>query len=441
MRLKVIVLLLIAVMLPFGAMAQDSAPLKIGLLTDKSGALALYGVELELGFKLGLLYATGIDPSDYESLDAALAEVRVAGRPIEVVVRDNASVADTGSQQARELIEQEGVEFLVGAPSSGVTLGLQQVALDYDTVLFAAPGASPNITGSNYNPNTYRVCRSTVQDSLALASFATELGQKWVILAADYDFGRASAAAYEATLAAYGVEFVSDVIYAPLETTDFTAYLQQVDSSGAEVLLPIWAGDTTVALNQQINETGLLNKMAVIGAINSNDIIALSDPSVVGSVLSGVYHYTFPNTEINDWMVDRHLAVTTAMGAADYPDLFTECAFATAQALVAAVEGSGGSTLPEDVAPYLEGLSFEGPKGWYFIRPGDHQALVPMYVGRLINLDDPEFKYYELIAEVGQVETAPPCGLPEAYAERCALNDAYMTDVVIPALDAAAVEE
>lgn len=441
MRFKMFVVLALVALLTLGAAAQDEgAPLKIGVLSDQSGALALYGGELEMGLKLGLLYAAGIDPMEYGSFEEAMADLTIAGRPVELVVRDTASNPDTGSQQARELIEQEGVELLVGAPSSGVTLGLQQVALDYDTVLFAAPGASPGITGANFNLNTFRVCRNTAQDSLALASFATELGENWVILAADYDFGRASAAAYEATLAPFGVNFVSDVIYAPLETTDFTAYLQQIQGSGADVLLPIWAGDTTVALFQQLSEFGVMDQMAVIGALNSNDIMALSDPNTVGSVISGVYHYTFPDTEINDWMVEKHVAVTTAVGTADYPDLFTECSFATGQAIHAAVTAAEGGTLPEDLIPHLEGLAFEGPKGWYFIRPGDHQAMVPMYVARLTNLDSPEFAYYELIAEVDQIETNPPCELPEAFADRCALNDAYLTDVVTPALEAEEAE-
>jgi branched-chain amino acid transport system substrate-binding protein len=441
MRLKLVLLFALVAMLTLGAAAQDDAPLKIGVLSDQSGPLALYGGELEMGLKLGLLYAAGIDPAEYESLDAAMADLTIAGRPVELVVRDTTSNADTGSQQARELVEQEGVEILVGAPSSGVTLGLQQVALDYDTILFAAPGASPNITGPNFNENTFRVCRNTAQDSLALASIATELGQRWVILAADYDFGRASADTYVATFTPYGVEFVGDTIYAPLETTDFTAYLQQVNDSGADVLLPIWAGDTTIPLLQQIDEFGIYDRMNVIGAVNSNDLTALADPSTIGQVAPGVYHYTFPATEVNDWLVEKHVAVTTAAGATDYPDLFTECAFATGQALAAAVEAAGGSTLPSDLIPTLEGLSFEGPKGWYFVRPGDHQVMVPMYVARLNNIDDGEKQYWELVAEVDQLATNPPCLLPEAYADRCAMNDTFLEEVVTPALEAAMAEE
>lgn len=410
--------------------AQDAEPLRIGLMTDQSGALTIYGFELEYGFKLGLLYAAGLDPADYDNdVDAALADVVIGGRPVEVLVRDNAGDADTAASQARELIEQEGVELLVGAPSSGVTLSLQQVALDNDVILFAAPGASPAITGANFNENTFRVCRNTFQDSAALASFATEgLGTDWVILAADYDFGRSSADAFNAVLGAAGVNFVQETIYAPLETTDFTPYLQAVLNSGADVLLPIWAGDTSVTLYQQLSELGVQDQMIVVGAFNSNDIVAVSDPSTIGSVAFIVYHYSFPENEANDWLVEKHRAAYD-----DVPDLFTECAFATAQALVQGVEATAGDTLPDALIPALEGMFFEGPKGTYAIRPSDHQAMVPMYIAQLTNLDDPDFDFYDLLGEVPATETIPPVMLPEAYADRLEMDEAFMEEFLAAA--------
>jgi len=409
----------LALAVPFSATAQDDA-LKIGLLTDLSGALNIYGTELEQGFKLGLVYAAGLDIADYETIDDALAAVTLAERPVEVLVRDNASDPDTAATQARDLIEVDGIELMVGAPSSGVTTGLQQVALDNDVLLFAAPGASPAITTTNFNENTFRVCRNTVQDSLALASFATDgLGTKWVILAADYDFGRSSAEAFTGVLGAYGVEFVQETIYAPLETTDFTAYLQQVINSGAEVLLPIWAGDTSVALFQQIAELGVNEALTVVGAFNSNDIVKVSDPSNIGNVSWIVYHYSFPQNDVNAWLTEAYAKFYN-----DVPDLFSECAFATAQALYAAVTATEGDTLPQAMIPALEGLIFEGPKGTYGIRPSDHQVLVPMYIARLTNLDDPDSKFYELLEEVSALQAAPPCNLPNA-AERCELDEEF----------------
>jgi branched-chain amino acid transport system substrate-binding protein len=418
-------LVLVALLVLPGALrltsAQEGEPLKIGLLVDQSGALTIYGFELEHGFKLGLLYAAGVNPADYASLDEALAAVTVAGRPVEVIVRDNGSNADTASTQARELIEQEGVEILVGAPSSGVMTGVQQVALDSDVILFAAPAASPAITGANFNVNTFRVCRNTFQDFLAFAPYATaELGNQFVILAVDNDFGRASAAA-AGVLASAGIEFVSDPIFAPLETTDFTQYLQQVLESGADAVLPIWAGDGSVTLFQQIAELGVQEQMAVVAAFNSNEIVAVSDPSTIGNISWIVYHYSFPQNEINDWLVEQSRALYN-----ENPDLFTECSFATAQALVQAVTTTEGDTLPETMIPVLEGLVFEGPKGTYAIRPSDHQALVPMYIARLTNLDNADQQYYELLAEIPANQIVPPVLLPEALAaERLALDEAF----------------
>ncbi len=434
--LRKMILLLTVLMMVLAVSSSAAAqeePLKIGLLVDQSGALTIYGYELEYGFKLGLLYASDIDPSDYDSIEAALADVVVAGRPVEVIVRDNSSNPDTAASQARELIEVEGVEILVGAPSSGVTLGLQQVALDNEVILFVAPGASPAITGENFNVNTFRVCRNTFQDSLALASFATEgLGENWIILAADYDFGRSSAVAFEETLGAFGVSFVQETIFAPLETTDFTAVLQEVLASGADALLPIWAGDTSVALFQQLAELGVNDAMNVVGAFNSNDIVAVSDPSTIDSISWIVYHYSFPDNEINDWMVEKHVEFypNPFTSGVDYPDLFTECSFATAQAMVAGVEAAEGDTLPEALIPALEGLSFSGPKGMYYIRPSDHQALVPMYIAQLDNLDDPEFRFLELLSEISPLESAPPCALPGDLAERCEMDTDFMDMVM-----------
>jgi branched-chain amino acid transport system substrate-binding protein len=389
------------------SVAQDDSPIKIGLMVDQTGALTIYGIELELGFKLGLLYQSGVNPADYASVDEALAAVRVAGRPVEILVRDNGSVAETAQQQARELIENDGVEVLVGAPSSTVTAGLQQVAVEQEVILFAAPGASPDITGKNFNKNTFRVCRNTAQDAFALGAFALNLGTDWVIMATQNDFGLGSAAAFQAILGAKGVNFVRDTILIPADATDFTPYLNEAKNSGAQVLLPVYAGTASITLFQQAASQGVNDVMTIIGAFNSNDIAAASDPSTIGSVAYMVYHYTFPQTATNDWLVENHIALFN-----DVPDLFTECAFATAQALVLSLEATAGDTLPDSMIPALEGLTFEGPKGNYYIRPSDHQVMVPMYIAQLTNLDDANSDFYDLLGTVSALDTMPPCPFP-----------------------------
>lgn len=376
---------------------QEGVPLKIGVLTDQTGALAIYGFEQTIGFELGLEYATD-------------GTFEVAGRPVEIIIRDNASDIDQALADARELIEVEGVEILVGSVSSTVTLNLQATAIEYDVILMAGPAATPSITGDNFNPLTFRVCRNAFQDAATASSFAQDAyGDNYVVYAVDNAFGSGTAVAFDIVLQSRGATPVRDTIFVPDDTTDFTSSITEMVDSGADFAVVVWAGASGVTLFNQMSELGVQDTMGVVTGFNSNDIQDLLGLNQVGDVGYIVYHYTAPDNEVNDWMVENHLDRYEG----DPPDLFTECMFATAQALVAALEITGGDTFPDAMIPALEGLEFEGPKGTYFIRPEDHQALVPMYVLELVTTEPEEpFAYYELLAEISAEDTAPPCLAP-----------------------------
>lgn len=380
--------------------AQGGEPLKIGVLTDHTGALAVYGYELTQGFELGLEYATD-------------GTMMIGDRPVEILVRDYANDADVAAQQARELIEVEGVEVLVGAPSSGVTGGLQQIALDFETVLMMGPAAASFLTGETYNDYSFRACRNSFHDAYTIAAWALEnVGDTYVQLAADYAFGQASAGAFEQAITEMGGTFVQDTIYAPLDTTDFTPYVQEVLDSGADGVITSWAGASSITLFSQYDELGVFDNMYSITGFNSNDItLAWSGPESVGTIGLIVYHWSLPNNEINDWLVGNHI-----LRYNDVPDLFTECGFANAQAIVYGVEqalenGAEGAdaTLPENLIPALEGLQWDGPKGQYTMRAEDHQALVPMYVAKLVTLSGRYQAFYELVKEVLPEDYELPC--------------------------------
>lgn len=421
-RKSVFVLLLISLFLVVGMASAQDEPIRIGLLLDKSGWLTLYGIESENGFKLGLLYAAGIDPAEYDSVDAALAELTIAGRPVEVIVKDYgsenpASDADNATAMAREAIESEGVEILYGTPNSGAAVAVQALIApdNYNVLWLAGPAALPDLTGANFNVNTFRVCRNTIQDALTYATIADQLGTKYITLAVDTAFGRGTAAAFEGALMAKGVEFPRETVYVPSDTTDFTPYLQQVLDSGAETVLMIWAGGGGATLYQQATELGVGESMNIVGGTNSNDVVVAS-PLPENSVGYIVYQYTLPKTEANDWLTEKHIAAYN-----DVPDLFTECAFASAQAAYLALTATEGDTLPEALIPALEGLSFDGPKGTYTIRAEDHQALAPMYVIRYLGIADVDLgngttmklPQYELVNEASAEDIAPPCLAPE----------------------------
>lgn len=433
MKRKILILLLILALpvLALNTAAQDDEPIRIGILTDLSGWLSLYGVEQINGFQLGLLYSAGIDPTAYDTIEDALAEVTIAGRPVEIIVHDygseNAAAdADNAAAGARELIESDLVDVIFGTPNSGAAIQVQGLIApnDYDMIFMVGPAASASLTEANFNMNTFRVCRNSAQDSLALATVAPDFGDSYIQIAVDTDFGRSTADAFQASLSAIGIEPAGDVIYIPTDTTDFTPYIQQILDSGADFVNPILAGGPITLWNQQSVELGLIDEVLVLTGTNSNDSIVAAPPPP-GGVAYIVYQYTLPDTEINDWLTEKHVAVFN-----DVPDLFTECSFATAQALYMALEETEGDPLPEAMIPALEGMEFEGPKGDYYIREADHQAVMPLYIIQYQGLEDVELSddltmtlpIYELFLEIPTEDAAPPCNLQGDFAERCEME-------------------
>ena len=384
---------------PTEAPAEEATgePLKIGVMSDLSGGLVLFGVEMVNGLQIGFDYATG-------------GTMAAGGRPIELITLDDTSDVEAGAAAARELIEAEGVEILIGNTSSAVALQVQQIADENGVVYFAAPAASPDITGANWNEHTFRACRDAAQDGLTMAAYSLEnVGENYVILAEDYAFGQATAAGFQASFGALGANFLTEEpIYAPSDTTDFTPYINQVKDVNPEGLILIWATNTSgTILFDQLGTQGVAGVVPIITGFSSNDTVALLDPGFVGATGLIVYHYTLPDTEANDYLVAQHNELFGGN-----PDLFSECGFTTAQAVVAGLEATGGDTDPAVLIPALETLTWEGPKGTYTMRAADHQALASMYIVELTSVDDRDEAYFELVEEVSGDESAPPCTAP-----------------------------
>lgn len=374
----------------------------IGLLTDDSGSLAIYGPMLERGFALGLEYATG-------------GTNKVLGRDIKVVTKDTASDTNKGTTLAREAIEKDKASILVGVPSSGVALAVSQVAAQNKVLYLAGPAASPDLTGKSFNQYTFRAGRSSIHDALTMGSALVGMGHRFVQIAPDYAFGRGSAQAFYNVVKSKGGQFVINdnntdfgTVFAPLDTTDFTPYLNKIAGTNADVLIVTWAGAGFVPLFQQMQQLGIFDQMTVATGMGDNQTLAKGYADAIGSVGVSVYHYTMFNTPANDWLIQKHKERYKVP-----PDLFTESGFIAAEMAVKALVFNNGDTNSDGLVRSLEGLQFDGPKGTYVIRPEDHDLLQPMALVKLMNTTDPDYKFFQLVRMFRSEETAPPCAVPD----------------------------
>ncbi len=397
---------------PTGLTCTD--PVKVGLITDASGALAIYGAHILRSFMLGMEYAAGKEGSvgpvfDFKSTQENT--FKVENCEIQVFVRDDASNAQNTATIARELIDVQKVKFLVGTASSAATATLQGVALESKVPLIVAPAAANDITGASFNEFTFRTSRNNYQDAINECSALTKQYKKLVQIAPDYAFGRGSAAAFRDACTLDGATFVADDIFAPTTTTEFTTYMDQIANTNAEAFIVTWAGAGFPALIKAAKDQGVLDKMALGATFIDNVLMPTFFANAVGSTAGILYHYSAPKNAVNDFLVKNDKDRYGVM-----PDLFDADGMNAALMVVAALKKTNGDVNGDTLVKAMEGMSFDGPKGKIEVRPEDHVAIQDMYILKLANVTDKNANFYDY---VNTTRPIPPCLLPEALKARC----------------------
>jgi branched-chain amino acid transport system substrate-binding protein len=389
-------------------------PVKVGLITDASGALAIYGAHILRSFMLGMEYATGAAGSVGDKFDITQTQenvFKIDDCEIQVFVRDDGSNAENTATVARELIDVQKVNILVGTVSSGATATLQGIALESKIPLIVAPAAANDITGVNFNEYTFRTSRNNYQDAINECSALTKQYKSFVQIAPDYAFGRGSAAAFRDACSLAGATFSADDIFAPLDTTDFTPYMEQIANSGAEAYIVTWAGSGFVSLMQAAKDQGVTDTMSLGATFIDNVLMPTFFANAVGTTAGILYHYSAPSNPANDFLKAQDKARYGVM-----PDLFDADGMNAAIMVVEAIKAANGDVTGETLKGVMEGMTFEGPKGTVFIRPEDHVAIQDMYILKLVNVTDPDANFYEY---VDTTRPEPPCLLPETLKDRC----------------------
>ena len=373
----------------------------------------IYGAHINRGVPLGFAYATGTKPVG-DGLSTPEQTYLLDDCELRVVFKDDQSNAELAASAARELVEVEGADILIGSINPGVTAAMQRVARDNNVILIAAPSSASDLTGNAFDPNTFRASRHNYQDSMAVCDhFVNNEGFKtFVQIAPDYPFGHGNAAAYRDSCTFYGGEFVAEDVIAPASTIDFEPFLSPLADSEADAFLVTWTGGGYVNLDQAARDLGVVDDDTALGAVFVDNVVL---PSLfkhgVGTTSLVPYHYTVPSNPANHYLIANQAAV-----GGDFPDLFDADGMNAAIMVVEALRRTGGAADVESLRASLEGLNFDGPRGPVEIRREDHTAIQDLYIVKLVNLDDPEKRFFEHVATV---RPEPPCLLTGEYLARC----------------------
>ncbi len=231
---------LASVALPLTVTAELSDnKVKIGVLSDMSG-----------------VYKSLEGPGAVIAAEMAIEDFggKVLDQPIEIISADHQNKPDIGASTAREWIDAKEVDMITALDNSSVALSVQGLAADKKIITMNTGAGTTALTEEQCTPYGIHYVYDTHALPVGTATAMVKNGgKKWYFITADYAFGHSLRDNTGAVVESLGGEVVGNV-NAPLSTNDFSSYLLQAQSSGADVIGLANAGQDTVNAIKQANQ-------------------------------------------------------------------------------------------------------------------------------------------------------------------------------------------
>lgn len=269
-----------AAAIPAQAQTVSDNEIRIGVLTDLSGIYsAIEGP--------GAVLAAQMAAKDFGG--------QVLGKKIVITSADTQSKADLSGSKAREMFEKDKVDMIVGNVSTASALAAMEVAEQFKKVSIVTGAASLPITNEKCTPYNVHYVYDTYALSRGTGKAVVDSGKKtWFFVTADYAFGHTLERDTTEVVAANGGKVLGSVRH-PINTTDFSSFMAQAQSSKAEVIGLANAGGDTIGSVKQAAELGIMgSKQTVVPLLMFiSDIQALGLKTTQGMNFTVGWYWDF----------------------------------------------------------------------------------------------------------------------------------------------------
>ena len=269
-----------AAAIPAQAQTVSDNEIRIGVLTDLSGIYsAIEGP--------GAVLAAQMAAKDFGG--------QVLGKKIVITSADTQSKADLSGSKAREMFEKDKVDMIVGNVSTASALAAMEVAEQFKKVSIVTGAASLPITNEKCTPYNVHYVYDTYALSRGTGKAVVDSGKKtWFFVTADYAFGHTLERDTTEVVAANGGKVLGSVKH-PINTTDFSSFMAQAQSSKAEVIGLANAGGDTIGSVKQAAELGIMgSKQTVVPLLMfTSDIQALGLKTTQGMIFTEGWYWDF----------------------------------------------------------------------------------------------------------------------------------------------------
>jgi len=377
--------LAIGAMASSGAFAQDTV--KIGLIVSMTGQQASTGKQIK----------AAVDLYMREHGDT------VAGKKVQVILRDSASVPDNTKRLAQELIVNDRVNIIAGFEITPAALVVAPLATEAKVVELVMAAGTSIIT--ERSPYIARTSFTLPQSSVIIADWAAKNNIKKVVtIVSDYAPGADAEKSFVGQFTGTGGQ-VAEQIKVPLANPDFAPFLQRAADAKPDaifIFVPSGQGGTFM---KQYAERGLDKagiKLIGPGDVTDDDLLPGMGDVAIGTVTAHMYSADHPS--------EKNKAYVAAFEKANNfrPNFMSVGGYDGMNLIYEALKKTGGKADGDSLIAVMKGMRWESPRGPISIDPETRDIIQNIYIrkvekkdGQLYNV---EFQTFEAVKDFGKIK-------------------------------------
>jgi branched-chain amino acid transport system substrate-binding protein len=348
------------------AAAQDNT-FKIGLILPMTGQQATTGRQIEAAAKLWM----------------AQNGDTVAGKKIQLIVKDDTSLPDVTRRLAQELVVNDKVDVLAGFGITPSATATAPIATQSKTPQVVMAAATSSITEAS--PYIIRTSFTLPQASVALADWAPKNGIKKVVtLVSDYGPGIDAEKFFKERLQFNGGQ-VMESLRVPLRNPDFAPFLQKVRDLKPDAMFVFVPSGAGSAVMKQFGERGM--DKAGIKLIGTGDVTDDDQLNDMGDVALGVvtsHHYSTAHpSAANKKFVEAFQKANKGLR----PNFMAVGGYDGMRVIYEALKKTGGKGGGDALLAAMKGQIFESPRGPVFIDAQTRDIVQNIYLRKVEKKD------------------------------------------------------
>jgi branched-chain amino acid transport system substrate-binding protein len=357
--------IIVAIAVSAGASANAQNAVKVGMVMPMTGGLAAAGQQVVAGARLYIKQHGD----------------NVAGRQIELLVKDGASSPETGKRLLQELIVNDKVDVIGGGLTADLLAGASLFTEARIPAVIMLSSTTAVVDKSNF---FVRTSCTLAQSSGIIANWAIKSGlTKAVTLVSEFAPGLEAEETFTNNYKAGGGQ-IAEKIRVPLRSPDFAPFLQRVHEAAPQAVFVFIPSVQAATFAKQFVERGLDKagiKLIGPGDLTDDEALPNMGDAMLGAVTAHFYSAAHPS-ELNKTFAE---AYQKAYGSR--PNFMAVSGYDGMHAIYEALKKTGGSSDGPALVAAMKGAAWESPRGPMSIDRNSGEVVHNIYIRRVEKVD------------------------------------------------------